>query len=100
MSDGDGVDAFKRVDTFPSLPLLLSMVFTLKSAVSSVKLFIIFFGLSNSFMNNWEHNLKVVSGSDFRDDAAVFFEDVDLGNDDVTQNGFAVFYDRGGSFIA
>ena len=37
-----------------------------------------------SFIYDWEHNLEVISGGDFGDNTTVFFEDVDLGNDDIT----------------
>ena len=39
------------------------------------------------------------AGSDFGNDAAVGFVDVDLGNDDVAQNLRAIFDDGGGGFI-
>ena len=39
------------------------------------------------------------AGGDFRDDAAIFGEDVDLGDDDVAQNISAVYDDGSGGLI-
>ena len=42
----------------------------------------------------------MVSSGDLRDDTAILFEDINLGNNNIAQNGLTVFYDRGGSFVA
>ena len=89
VGDGDGVDAGKRECAF----------FFFFGVVSSIKLWVGFFGLSDGFMNDRENGLEMGAGSNLGDDAAILFEDIDLGNDDVAQNGLAVFHDRGGGFI-
>lgn len=50
-------------------------------------------------MDDGEDGLEVGASGDFRDDSAVGFEDVDLGNDDTTENVVAVLNDGGGGFV-
>ena len=51
-------------------------------------------------VNNWHDGFDVRAGCDFWDDAAVFFVDVNLRDDNVRQNIGAVFDDRSGGFVA
>lgn len=51
-------------------------------------------------MNDGENGLDVGAGSNFGDDAAVDFEEVDLRNDGVRKNAVAIFDDRSSSFVA
>lgn len=52
------------------------------------------------FFDDRVDNFQVAAGSDFRDDAAVFGVDVDLGIDHIRKQAFAVFNDRRRCFIA
>ena len=52
------------------------------------------------FFNDWIYDLQVAAGSNFRDDAAVFGVDVDLGINHIRKQAFAVFNDRRRRFVA
>ncbi len=53
-----------------------------------------------SFINNREDRFEMGAGGNFRDDTSIFGKNINLGNDDVAQNFSAIFYDRGGGFVA
>lgn len=57
------------------------------------------FCLVQGLMNNRENGLKMRTGGNFRDDTAVGFENVNLGDDNVAENFLSIFDDRGGGFI-
>ena len=57
-------------------------------------------GIRQSLFNDRVDNFQVAAGSDFRDDAAVFSVDVNLGIDHIRKQAFAVFNDRRRCFIA
>lgn len=77
MSDGDGVD----LGPFLSFGLIGK-------------------GLVESLVDDRKNGFEMGAGGNFGDDAAVGFEDVDLRDDDVAQNGTAVLNNGGGGFIA
>ena len=52
------------------------------------------------FFDDRVNDLQMAAGGDFRDDAAVFGMDVDLGIDHIRKHAFAVFNDRRRCFIA
>lgn len=52
------------------------------------------------FFDDRVNDLQMAAGGDFRDDAAVFGVDVDLGIDHIRKQAFAVFNDRRRCFIA
>ena len=52
------------------------------------------------FFDDRVNNLQMAAGGDFRDDAAVFGVDVDLGIDHIRKQAFAVFNDRRRCFVA
>ena len=56
--------------------------------------------IGQGFFNDRVDNFQVAASSDFRDDAAVFGMDVDLGIDHIRKQAFAVFNDRRRCFIA
>lgn len=58
-----------------------------------------FFGVSHGFFYDWHHHFEMISGCNFRDDSAIFGENIDLGDDDIAQNSAPVFDNRGGGFV-
>ena len=56
-------------------------------------------GASEGLVDDGEDGFEVRAGGDFWDDAAVGFEDVDLGDDDVCEQ-LVVVHDGGGGFVA
>lgn len=68
MSDSDSVD---------SIPVIFGII----GFIGACK--ISFF---EGLMNNWKDGLKMGTGGNFRNDAAVGFKNVDLGDDDIAEN--------------
>ena len=57
-------------------------------------------GIRQGFFNDRVDNFQVAAGGNFRDNAAVFSMDVNLGIDHIRKQAFAVFNDRRRCFIA
>lgn len=53
-----------------------------------------------SLIDNRENSFEMRAGGDFWDDASVFGKNIDLGDNDITQNFSTVLYNRGGGFVA
>ena len=56
--------------------------------------------IRQSFFDDRVNNLQMAAGGNFRDDAAVFSMDIDLGIDHIRKQAFAVFNDRRRCLIA
>jgi hypothetical protein len=50
-------------------------------------------------VNNGVNDFEVGSGSDFRNNAAIFGMDIDLSVNDITEQPLAIFDNSGGSFV-
>ena len=57
-------------------------------------------GVLKGLMDDWKDSFEMGASSNFRDDAAIACEKINLRNDDITKNSLAVLDNGSGGLIA